>query len=614
MTKQPAVIIIARHGARLDQADRNWVLDAQKPYDPPLSYSGWMQCQTLGVRINNELHNLDSAAGRGRSTSQKGDTSPEDDPPPPKKRKIIIHSSPFTRCIQTSVAIAAGIQHPQNHTGPRYRSRPRSSRSALSPTEQPDPISQTPEPEPNSLRRTSSKDRQSTNRLGYNTCLLRIDAFLGEWLSPGYFENGPQPPPSAVLTSEAKFMLQEPQEEIKGADLSQSFSSDMSSVDGEEKENAPSSTSTQEKTGLRAMAAAGHSFPKRARNISFGTELANGARILNRALRQAVGYTPPMPNYAIAASANIPPGFVAHARDGCIQLDKDWDSQNEPLNWGDGGPFGEEWSSMHRRFRTGFQKMVDYYENLGSSDSADAGEDDIVLVLVTHQAGCNALIRLLTGAPALHDIGTASLTLAVRQPNVEASAKTAVSPTRRRGSLDCGFADDYDVKIIASTDHLRAPSNPLGLNSPRLGISPALASRRVVGADSPEGLSLGEPLTSRGSSGPSLTRSLSQRASIAEGMPLPANPTGLWRRGSRYSRDESPDPSDSGATNSARSGTTSESIPEEHGGGAVSDKSKLNNQLLPVRSASQRGLWGGEAITRDRSPGKRRWTAVERSP
>ena len=36
---------------------------------------------------------------------------------------------------------------------------------------------------------------------------------------------------------------------------------------------------------------------------------------------------------------------------------------------------------------------------------------------------------------------------------------------------------------------------------------------------------------------------------------------------------------------------------------------------LPVRSASQRGMWGGESsIRRDRSPGKRRWTAVDRSP
>ena len=34
---------------------------------------------------------------------------------------------------------------------------------------------------------------------------------------------------------------------------------------------------------------------------------------------------------------------------------------------------------------------------------------------MTHQTGCNALFRLLTGAPALQDIGMASLTLAMRQ-------------------------------------------------------------------------------------------------------------------------------------------------------------------------------------------------------
>lgn len=409
-------------------------------------------------------------------------------------------------------------------------------------------------------------------------------------------------------------MVQTPQEEIKGADLTQSFPTDASTIDGEEKENESSLSAAQEKTGLKAMAAAGHSFPKRARNISFGTELANGARILNRALRQPIGYTPPLPNYAIAASEKIPPGFVAHARDVCIELDKDWDSQDEPLSWGDGGVYEEEWSSMHRRFRNGFQKMVAYYENKHAPNSSDEEVDeDIVLVLVTHQAGCNALIRLLTGAPALHDIGTASLTMAVRKPPPQVPT-TPVSPTRRRGSLDCGIADDYDVKIIASTDHLRAASNPLGLNSPRLGKSPAFASRRVVGADSPEGLTLGEPLTSRGSAGLLTTRSPAHRASIAEGMPLDHEP-GLWRRGSRYSRDETIDSSDAFATPRSQSGGTSDSVVEEHGNIAKqTDNSRLDVHLLPVRSASQRGLWGGESISRDRSPGKRRWTAVERSP
>lgn len=561
-----------------------------------------MQCQTLGVRINNELYNLDRKYGLPAENKEEPASI---DAPPPKKRKIIIHSSPFIRCVQTAVAITAGLQHPQNHSRPRPRPRQRSSRAALSPTEEAEP---TDSSEDTPLRRTTSRDQPHTNRLGYNTSRLRIDPFLGEWLSPSYFEHGDPPPPSAVLVSEAKLSLQTPQEEIKGADLSHSFS-DLPSSEWEDKENDNIPPAPQEKTGLKAMAAAGHSFPKRARNISFGTELANGARLLNRALRQPVGYSPPLPTYAIAPSEKIPPGFVAHARDSCLELDQHWDSQNEPLDWGDGGPYDEEWGSMHRRFRNGLQKMIAYYET--NSEGEEQTNEDIVLVIVTHQAGCNALIRLLTGAPALHEVGTASLTMAVRKPG-ERAPSTPLSPTRRRGSLDSGFSDDYDVKIIASTEHLRAASNPLGLNSPRLGISPAFASRRVVGADAPEGFSLGESMPGRAMSAVP-ARSLSQRSHAVDGLAAGENPTGLWRRGSRYSRDETTESSDADITPSIDSVETSEGVPEPQSDldpGTL----KVDTQLLPVRSASQRGLWGGESIKRERSPGKRRWTAVERSP
>ncbi|KEF60762.1 uncharacterized protein A1O9_02323 [Exophiala aquamarina CBS 119918] len=598
MPKQPAVIIIAR----------NWVATAEKPYDPPLSYGGWMQCQSLGIRISNELHNLDKKYGPAAETK---DEFVSTDAPPPKKRKIIIHSSPFIRCVQTSIAITAGLQHPQNHSRPRPRPRQRSSRAAISPTEMPEPGTEpTDSSEESPLRRTNSRDQPHTNRLGYNTCRLRLDPFLGEWLSPSYFEHGNPPPPSAVLVSEAKLSLQTPQEEIKGADLSHTLS-ELPSVEWDEKENDNILPPAQEKTGLKAMAAAGHSFPKRARNISFGAELANGARLLNRALRQPLGYSPPLPTYAIAPSEKIPPGFVAHARDSCLEVDQDWDSQSDPLGWGDGGPYDEEWGGMHRRFRNGLQKMIAHYEKNSEEELQD--NEDLVLVIVTHQAGCNALIRLLTGAPALHEVGTASLTMAVRKPG-ERVPSTPISPTRRRGSLDSGLSLDYDMKIIASTEHLRAASNPLGLNSPRLGFSPAFASRRPGGVDAPEGFSIGESSTS--GRGMSLTpaRSSSQRAHAADRSPSGENPTGLWRGGSRYSRDESTGSSDAGVTPSVGSGETGESAPEIQRNNSDANTLKVDTQLLPVRSASQRGLWGGESIKRERSPGKRRWTAVERSP
>jgi broad specificity phosphatase PhoE len=570
------------------------------------------------VRINNELYNLDrQAKASGENKEDGGQEHPR------KKRKIIIHSSPYLRCVQTSIAIAAGIQHPQNHNRPqpqRLRSRQLSS---LSPTDE------APEHDPDAkdvdrsfLERFASKGKEHTNRTGYDTCILRIDAFLGEWQSANYFGEASYPPPSAILVSQAKMALKKPQEEIKGADLSTSTFNvpDIEAI--EEKENEPTSVPAHEKTGLRAMAAAGHSFSKRPRNISFGTELANGARILNRALQRSIGYSPPVPNYAIGSSDNIPSGFAAHARDACIEFDAAWNSQGEPLDWGDGGPNDEEWGKMHRRFRNGLQKLIAYYEN--QADSANGDDEDLVVILVSHQAGCNALIRLLTGAPALIDVGLSSLSMAVRKEN-EHSAPEPSSPTRRRGSIDLSISEYYDMRIIASTEHLRAGSNPLGLNSPRLGKSPAFASRRAVGADSPDGFTLGEPMAPRGSGSVMPARSSSQMSCAADAIGSSEPPTGLWRRGSRYSRDETADSSEAGATPSTWSGTRSDSIQEEFpsvevNGAQVEPDTTGSDQtsdphLLPVRSASQRGLWGGESsIRRDRSPGKRRWTAIDRSP
>jgi hypothetical protein len=398
---------------------------------------------------------------------------------------------------------------------------------------------------------------------------LRLDAYLSEWLSPGYFENTKPPPSSQELLDEAKKVLEKPAEEIKGADIATPVIFEFSGVDWETKESQASSTPIHEKTGLRAMAAAGHAMSKRPRR-SF-VDKSNGITS-KPSIYQAINYNPPVPTYSIAPR------------------ESNWDSMK--LDWGDGGPFGEEWSSMHRRFRTGLQKMISYYET---------EEESLVLILVTHQAGANALVRLLTGAPALHDIGTASLTLAVRREQAIERRISHSSPTeRRRGSLDTGIADEYEMKIIASTEHLRGGSNPLGLNSPRLGKSPALASRKIVGADSPEGFSIGDPMTrSQSGHGNNLSRSLSQRSFMADDNPRIE--TGLWRRESTSTNSE-PIEDD-----------TKTPLSTEQLWGSSSE-GRLGPSL-PVRSVSQKVMWGAEgSIRRDRSPGKRRWTAVERSP
>ena len=87
------------------------------------------------------------------------------------------------------------------------------------------------------------------------------------------------------------------------------------------------------------------------------------------------------------------------------------------------------------------------------------------MILVTHGAGCNALIGALTSQPVLLDVGTASLTMAVRKSvaykrvSSPQSENVPTSPSRRRYSLiDPGISEDYEVKLTASTEHLRAGS------------------------------------------------------------------------------------------------------------------------------------------------------------
>ena len=47
--------------------------------------------------------------------------------------------------------------------------------------------------------------------------------------------------------------------------------------------------------------------------------------------------------------------------DECALVDYQWDSTREPLGFGDNGELGEEWSSMHKRFRAGAEKMIKWY-------------------------------------------------------------------------------------------------------------------------------------------------------------------------------------------------------------------------------------------------------------
>lgn len=489
----------------------------------------------LGSRIATELKYLDA------TNKVNGDDRPA------KRRKILIHSSPYLRCIQTAVAIGAGLREPESRP---IRLPPSLRKGSILDNE----------------IREEDEDEVPAPQLETRTPkpLLRMDCYLEEWRSAGYFEKSIPPAASVDLLAAAKEYLKKPAEEIKGADMASPPIDELAAIDWTEKTAEASSMPTHEKAGLRQQ------MSKRARHLS---DIQKNSRP-DRFRSTPTGYNAPIPTYALAPSDPIPIGFVAHARDACLDIDFDWDSTK---HWGDGGVWDEEWGSMHRRVGVGLQKLTDYY--------AEDTEDDIVVILVSHQACCNALIRIMTGAPALHDIGLSSLTLATRRS--ESQPARPRSPTARRSSLDVGLAQEFEMKIIASTEHLRGGSNPLGLNSPRLGRSPAFASRRIVGADSPEGFSLGDPWRPQ-----PVTRSYSHRSSEAD--QEPPKPDGLWRSGS------------------VRQASVENAVVEEPATQLWNTAETTTN--LPIRSASTKVMWGGDSIRRDRSPGKRRWTAVDRSP
>lgn len=82
--ESPSVVIVARHGERLDYVKRdageNWVTTSERPWDPPLS-----------------LHGLEQGGKLGRHLAQKlGELG--------LPQVSAVYSSPFLRCRQTAAA------------------------------------------------------------------------------------------------------------------------------------------------------------------------------------------------------------------------------------------------------------------------------------------------------------------------------------------------------------------------------------------------------------------------------------------------------------------------------------------------------------------------------
>ncbi|KAL6898271.1 hypothetical protein GGI43DRAFT_385154 [Trichoderma evansii] len=428
MGRLPSHIFIVRHGNRLDAADKQWHLTSPTPYDTPLTYGGFLQARQVGNHIGSILEQAKVDAevtknGAGLSGKRR-------------RFRVVIHSSPFLRCIQTSIGITSGLAQTA-----------------------PDSIYQ---PSDVIVPRKAPIGQQSPHK----SALLRLDTFLGEWLTPEYFEMITPPPGASLMMASAKAEL------LRREDYSMYTTAPVSSNSRPASKGAlwsspvatpqPPASPTLERGGIF-------------------TSSAMAAALSSASQEQKKGYAPPRPLHAISSNGKIPDGFVAHARDSCAVIDYQWDSIRAPLDFGDGGKLGEEWASMHHRFRAGLKKMVNWYattdypdemlcasmnnDNDHNCNDSGYGEDEdeeveTVVIIVSHGAGCNALIGAVTHQPVLMDIGIASITVAARKADADYPKALATAANRQSGTgTPLAAVDDlYDIRLSASTEHLRSGS------------------------------------------------------------------------------------------------------------------------------------------------------------
>ncbi|OAA81377.1 phosphoglycerate mutase [Akanthomyces lecanii RCEF 1005] len=417
MVAPPSHIFVVRHGNRLDAADKKWHLTSPTPYDPPLTYSGLKQARQVGNYIGNVLEQVKlehEAKNEGKPGFKR------------RRFRIVIHTSPFLRCVQTSVGISSGLaQLPAESI---YN--------------------------PSDVIVPPHAAKGQTNKL--KTAVLRIDSFLGEWLSPEYFEMITPPPGPALMLGGAKAEL------LRREDYS------FYSFD----EPPPPPQPTQKLWQSPKLQPVDAPQSPAEENGSPILGVASLAAALPSSTAPNKGYVPPRPSPAVPGAGSIPEGIVAHARDTCVSVDFQWDSMREPLDFGDGGQLGEEWISMHKRFRKGLRKMVNWYASTGNAaemvttmnaegddhslDATDDEEIETVLILVSHGAGCNALMGAITHQPVLMDVSIASVTMAQRRGQIDYDQLRSGMLKEPEAHPLVAVDDLYEIRTSATTEHLKS--------------------------------------------------------------------------------------------------------------------------------------------------------------
>ncbi|KAF2675188.1 hypothetical protein BT63DRAFT_409294 [Microthyrium microscopicum] len=477
MPRTPDKLFVVRHGARLDEVRRQPQEEFEYFEDSPLTMGGWIQAQTTGYRIASML--LDP------SLNSDG-----------RVKRIFIHSSPFLRCIQTTIGIAAGISGfaPSIEVKSNLPPHTESSSSDF-------------EPEP----------------LPFLQPVVRIEPWLGEWMTKNYFRVNPED--SKVDAPDPKEVFQYAFTIMGGMGIDYLPNCDEGDyLPPTDPARAPISKELLQ-DAFEAMASedAAQEVRLNGRRNSHPplplSDLINGgAYDLQTGIYQNHSEYSPYP------TDQIPAGVIAHARDACLAFDSEW------KGLGEGGHLDESWEVFTNRISTGFESLISWYlrnpldtaeenisqsqdapiykisthdtdidmdipdldpfdldpqdydmaksimsehlaqekerrdidhwlsllSNLDTADTALSATDytalqsaktdyELIVICVTHNGGCNAFQFSCSQRPVLNDFPQASLTLAYSSQELDAEQGKPLLP-------------QYKIALTGNADHLRRKS------------------------------------------------------------------------------------------------------------------------------------------------------------
>ena len=255
-----------------------------------------------------------------------------------------------------------------------------------------------------------------------------------------------------------------------------------------------------------------------------------------------------------------------------------------------------------------------------SQETEDHENTDLVIILVTHGAGCNALIGALTNQPVLLDVGMASLTMAVRRPT-PASSPFHTPGHSRESSGDDSISDQYEVKLVANTEHLRSSTS----STPSVSRTPSVSGNSTFQERFINGRAFdankGRPVTTSSNFG-----SIRRTVSVAGAMPRSYHAArktsvGLW---GSPAQEEAPEEVDSTDDMILNFGDDDNKDSKENKPLVDEEKDEKAEELTATGKENEEddvaplGLWGSprppgyaEKI-REIAP-KRRWTVNERT-